>query len=146
MSKKICYITLAALLILPMVFTGCNVFTNALDEEEEDDICPDTQVIIDRALVFSHKDVAGQPIASGIFSSDMEEIFCVFRVPDLCCMTLHVMWFYGDSVIKINSYKYSIPPTHSLTSPEGGFLAGDYRVAVFIGTIEIAAATFQIVQ
>jgi hypothetical protein len=134
-------ISLVSLLQMSCIFDG--------SAENEEDICPDSLVGVDEAILSSAVDAGGMPIDSTrVFTTDANEIYCSFWLSeDLCCKTLSVVWRYGNATIETWSDKSGItlfPLTVSVQKPDGGFLAGGYSVVIYIDIIEVMTIPFTV--
>lgn len=131
------------------LLAACANSKNIIEQPEQiPEVCPDTLVQIDEAVLSAAIDENGNPIQfTHEFTVETPKIYCTFIVPDICCTTLFVRWFYGEEIIGTwegVGIGNLIPQTLSLDKPAGGFAKGDYRVTMYLGFRELVTEYFTI--
>ena len=112
-------------------------------------LCPDTFIHVSKAELSSNIDERGNPIDPGtVFAPVTPAIICTFwMTDDLCCKTVTISWFYGDTVISKSEktgIDVKVPDHMVLSTPKGGLAQGDYHVVIYIDLFEMFDLPFQI--
>ena len=115
-----------------------------------EDVAPSLDVTVIEAVLSSALDEYGQPINStDVFTTDTPEIFFTFWLStDLCCTHLLARWLHLDEIIYTwveEGPNLPYPYTVSISSPENGFIKGNYRVVIYIGIVEVISVPFTVV-
>jgi hypothetical protein len=131
-----------------MGLSGCGPNSADQGSSSEEDGCPDASVVVNEASLSLAIDENGKPVnQTNVFTKDTPEIFCTFYVPDLCCTTLHIKWFQGDTAFSewVGSAPGLLVPLNiSVSKPPEGFVVGSYRVVLYIGIYEEISVSFRV--
>jgi len=148
-NQKIVSIITILLIVTCLALIGCSNNNASTGTTDNNEICPDTLIIVEEATFSSAIDESGRPIgSSNVFQSSTPEIYCTFMVPDVCCSIVVIDWLYqGDLIHKWQGVGpgTGIPLNSSITQPSGGFNPGDYQVILYINVREVTIAYFTIV-
>ncbi|WP_324665604.1 hypothetical protein VLL09_03705 [Dehalococcoides mccartyi] len=146
-ALRIVNILLGLLALSGLLITG----SGCSGSEEKID---DTPYVVDytkifRSYTFSSIDADGLPADEcSVFTTDTPIIYFTWqpRSLDVCCAATLVIWYFEGEEIQHLSLMDSSTCVHtaSLEKPEGGFEAGNYQVALYIGISEYLRLDFMV--